>query len=174
MGGGKEWWFIRIKEKLNNYFLIKKQQIIQRLYWHFPFLFYLISFQSIKLIILIIIIFIIFIFKIIGDESKQLEEILRIYGDTRYLTINLDTSADKCGGLGNMMWRTASLYVIGKQLNRSIYFDGNYKCFYEYKEEFRDIFENNYKIFKFMRPKKQHVKIVSFGERCCHYDSPDR
>uniref|UniRef100_A0A914ML38 Uncharacterized protein n=1 Tax=Meloidogyne incognita TaxID=6306 RepID=A0A914ML38_MELIC len=25
-----------------------------------------------------------------------------------------------------------------------------------------------------MHPKKQHVKIVSFGERCCHYDSPDR
>nr|CAD2206756.1 unnamed protein product [Meloidogyne enterolobii] len=73
-----------------------------------------------------------------------------------------------------MMWRTASLYVIGKQLNRSIYFDGNYKCIYEYKEEFRDIFENNYKIFKIMRPKKQHVKLVSFAEKCCHYDSPDR
>ncbi|KAF7635960.1 hypothetical protein Mgra_00004680, partial [Meloidogyne graminicola] len=112
--------------------------------------------------------------KTIGDKEKYLQEITRKYGHNKYLTINLDTSADSCGGLGNMMWRTASLYIIGKQLNRTIYFDEKYKCFYEYKEEFRDIFVNNYKIFRFMHPKRQHVKIISFAEECCKYDSPSR
>ena len=30
-------------------------------------------------------------------------EILKLYGDKKYITINLGTSADECGGLGNMV-----------------------------------------------------------------------
>jgi hypothetical protein len=107
-----------------------------------------------------LIIFIYFNFLKASILTKK--ELIIKYGTDKYITINLITS-DGCGGLGNMvlfiffliiyklkMWRTASLLSIGKALNRTIYFETNYLCFYLYKEIFKEIFNNSHKIFKFM------------------------
>ncbi|KAF7635934.1 hypothetical protein Mgra_00004654 [Meloidogyne graminicola] len=48
------------------------------------------------------------------------------------------------------MWRIASIFAIGKALNRTVYFEKNYLCLFKYKEKFKEIFNNSYNIFNFM------------------------
>ncbi|CAK5078861.1 unnamed protein product [Meloidogyne enterolobii] len=63
------------------------------------------------------------------------------------------------------MWRTASMYMIGKLLNRTVYYESIYKCFTEYKQEFEITFKNGGQLVKLM---------ISFGIGCCDFDSPYR
>ncbi|KAF7625987.1 hypothetical protein Mgra_00009836 [Meloidogyne graminicola] len=71
------------------------------------------------------------------------------------------------------MWRIASLYIIGKQLNRTIYFESIHPCLIFKRQELMNIFSNKkLNSIKIMYPNNNHVKIVSFDNICCKYESP--
>nr|CAD2208616.1 unnamed protein product [Meloidogyne enterolobii] len=72
------------------------------------------------------------------------------------------------------MWRTASMHIIGKLLNRTVYYESIYKCFTEYRQEFEITFKNGGQIIKLMNPKQKYIKKISFGIGCCDFDSPYR
>src|SRR3954466_2879774 len=55
---------------------------------------------------------------------------------------HVSASIIACGGLGNMMWRFASLYGIGRHLGRSPYFANAGLCYREHLTEFREVFDN--------------------------------
>ncbi|KAF7629908.1 hypothetical protein Mgra_00009097 [Meloidogyne graminicola] len=85
--------------------------------------------------------------------------------------MNLNDTGGDCGNLGDMMWRTASMYIIGKLLSRTVYYENLHKCFSEYKKEFGYIFKNGNKLIKLMNVKGKYIKLIYFGgEWCCFYD----
>uniref|UniRef100_A0A915NEI4 Uncharacterized protein n=1 Tax=Meloidogyne floridensis TaxID=298350 RepID=A0A915NEI4_9BILA len=102
------------------------------------------------------------------------EEIKRIYGNEQFISMNLNNSNENCGSIGDMMWRTASMHIIGKLLNRTVYYESIYKCFTEYRQEFEITFKNGGQIIKLMNPKQKYIKKISFGIGCCDFDSPYR
>ncbi|KAI1728048.1 hypothetical protein DdX_00198 [Ditylenchus destructor] len=40
-----------------------------------------------------------------------------------------------CGGIGNMMWRYASMYGLGRQLNRTPFFESSANCMKDAQKE---------------------------------------
>ncbi|KAI1699891.1 glycosyl transferase family 11 domain-containing protein [Ditylenchus destructor] len=78
------------------------------------------------------------------------------------------TTVENCEGFGNQLWRVASLYAIGKKLNRSMYFEQNELCMTIFEQEFALVFPTIYRNLHFFTPRNQEQ--VDFASDCCTYD----
>jgi len=89
-----------------------------------------------------------------------------------YISIKVfDMPISGCSGLGNMMYRHASLLALGMRLNRTVYYDPYYACMKKAKEEALNIFpEYGYRIL--MLHPTSPVKRVKFANNCCRYEDP--
>ncbi|KAI1727173.1 glycosyl transferase family 11 domain-containing protein [Ditylenchus destructor] len=87
----------------------------------------------------------------------------------RYITPTIDDGW--CGGLGNMMWRFASMYAIGKKLGRSPYYDASLSCMKSAKKEVEEMLPEYATRIQFFTPKPDEEKTINFGDHCCRYQS---
>ncbi|KAI1695830.1 galactoside 2-alpha-L-fucosyltransferase [Ditylenchus destructor] len=80
-----------------------------------------------------------------------------------------------CGGLGNMMWRFASLYGIGRQLKRTPYIEESWQCMKDSHAEALEIFPEYGKRMRFVATNSTNLSKINFGSQgCCKYDNVDR
>uniref|UniRef100_A0A7E4ZUP0 Alpha-(1,6)-fucosyltransferase n=1 Tax=Panagrellus redivivus TaxID=6233 RepID=A0A7E4ZUP0_PANRE len=79
-----------------------------------------------------------------------------------------------CSGIGNQMFRVASLYGIGKHLERSPAMDGRQVCQQKYMDEIKAIFPNFYNLVKLKDPDSSDVEKINFGDDCCRHQDPTR
>ncbi|KAI6185780.1 hypothetical protein M3Y98_00061600 [Aphelenchoides besseyi] len=83
--------------------------------------------------------------------------------------IFMDDTGQGCGGLGNMLFRLASLHGISKQLNRSACFQGS--CAEEYRAELYSMFPNLQKYPLKNQCSNESAKTVNFAEGVWNYDN---
>ncbi|KAI1697036.1 galactoside 2-alpha-L-fucosyltransferase [Ditylenchus destructor] len=87
----------------------------------------------------------------------------------------LGSTVMACGGIGNMMWRFASLYGIGRQLNRTFYVEESWQCMKDSHAEALEIFPEYGKRMRFVATNSTNKSDVKFGSiGCCKYDDVDR
>uniref|UniRef100_A0A7E4VAW3 L-Fucosyltransferase n=1 Tax=Panagrellus redivivus TaxID=6233 RepID=A0A7E4VAW3_PANRE len=84
--------------------------------------------------------------------------------------IQLHTS--DAGGLGNQMYRIASLYGIGKMLNRTPSLDSSSPHNHNLAIEFQTLFPNIFDVVAFNTATDEHRDFTIFGRDCCAYADP--
>ncbi|KAI1715865.1 glycosyl transferase family 11 domain-containing protein [Ditylenchus destructor] len=99
-------------------------------------------------------------------ENRQFSE--------KFVTCNPIGSPFGCGGMGNHLYRFASLYGIAKALNRTPYYDSYYECVVRLYKEIQDTFPNYKKFLRLERREINEKTVVEFGRHCCRYDDPNR
>ncbi|KAI1715867.1 galactoside 2-alpha-L-fucosyltransferase [Ditylenchus destructor] len=72
------------------------------------------------------------------------------------------------------LFRFASLYGIGKALNRTPYYDTYYECVVRLYKEIQDSFPNYRKFLRLEHRANHEKNVVEFGKHCCRYDDPNR
>ncbi|KAH7721226.1 Protein Y71H2AM.14 b [Aphelenchoides avenae] len=77
-------------------------------------------------------------------------------------------------GLGNKMYQMATLYGIGRTLNRQPYFHRNNKNQQGDLAEILENFPNMFGHLRIMLPKENETKYVEFVNGCCEYEDPSR
>ncbi|KAI6224182.1 hypothetical protein M3Y95_00855900 [Aphelenchoides besseyi] len=80
-----------------------------------------------------------------------------------------DVGGGACGGVGNMIFRLASLYGIGKQINRTACLQGS--CAQEYHIELYSMFPNLQKFPLLTHCWDENTKGVGFAGNCWNYDN---
>uniref|UniRef100_A0A915DS75 L-Fucosyltransferase n=1 Tax=Ditylenchus dipsaci TaxID=166011 RepID=A0A915DS75_9BILA len=75
-----------------------------------------------------------------------------------------------CGGMGNMMWRFASVYGIGRQTGRSPYFHDDASCMKDTLREANETFPEYAKRMKFLKAGDFEKDSIEFGNHCCKYE----
>ncbi|KAI1696682.1 glycosyl transferase family 11 domain-containing protein [Ditylenchus destructor] len=94
--------------------------------------------------------------------------------EQKFVTCNPIGIPTLCGGLGNHLYRFASLYGIAKALNRTPYYDTYYECVARLYKEIQDTFPNYRKFLRLERRGIHEKTVVEFGKHCCRYDDPSR
>ncbi|KAI1701146.1 glycosyl transferase family 11 domain-containing protein [Ditylenchus destructor] len=72
------------------------------------------------------------------------------------------------------LYRFASIYGIGKALNRTPYYDTYYECIPRMYKEIQDTFLYYKKFLRLEHRWHNEKTVVEFGKHCCRYDSPER
>uniref|UniRef100_A0A7E4UVL9 L-Fucosyltransferase n=1 Tax=Panagrellus redivivus TaxID=6233 RepID=A0A7E4UVL9_PANRE len=77
-----------------------------------------------------------------------------------------------CSGIGNQMFRVASLYGIGKYFRRTPALDGTKKCQRDYMKEIKTTFPNFFDLVSLEIPHPNDTAKSEFGLDCCTYQDP--
>ncbi|KAI6185801.1 putative glycosyltransferase C06E1.7 [Aphelenchoides besseyi] len=84
--------------------------------------------------------------------------------NSKFITLSFNS----CGGLANMIWRFASIYGIGRQLNRRPYIESRRSCWKNTMPEFYSSIPGLYNATNFIQPAWQWK--ANYGRDCCQYD----
>uniref|UniRef100_A0A914PQF7 Alpha-1,2-fucosyltransferase n=1 Tax=Panagrolaimus davidi TaxID=227884 RepID=A0A914PQF7_9BILA len=85
----------------------------------------------------------------------------------RYISCTFVT----CSGLGNQMFRFASLYGIGRHFNRSAFFPANNRCQKNTMPEIKATFPNFFNTIKLLNAVPKESIKSDFALDCCRNDS---
>src|SRR5690606_24019767 len=76
------------------------------------------------------------------------------------------------GGLGNQIWRFASIYGLGRYTGREPYFEANNTEQMENLVEIGNIFPMMNEVLQIKAPPEAVLKKVHFADNCCKFDNP--
>ncbi|KAI6185761.1 hypothetical protein M3Y98_00059200 [Aphelenchoides besseyi] len=104
-------------------------------------------------------------------DTKQSTDRTTVLADWTYFDkfVSSDTSGEGCGGVGNMIFRIASLYGIAKQLQRAACFQE--ACAEEYHVELFAMFPNLQKFPLKTRCWNESAKQVEFAAHAWNYEN---
>uniref|UniRef100_A0AC35EZV7 Uncharacterized protein n=1 Tax=Panagrolaimus sp. PS1159 TaxID=55785 RepID=A0AC35EZV7_9BILA len=71
------------------------------------------------------------------------------------------------------MFRFASLYGIGRHLNRSAFFPAENQCQQNTMPEIKEMFPNFFNTIKLLTPNPNDTKKSDFALDCCQYQNPN-
>uniref|UniRef100_A0AC35ETF9 L-Fucosyltransferase n=1 Tax=Panagrolaimus sp. PS1159 TaxID=55785 RepID=A0AC35ETF9_9BILA len=87
----------------------------------------------------------------------------------RYISCTFVT----CSGLGNQMFRFASLYGIGRHFNRSAFFPASNRCQKNTMPEIKATFPNFFNTIKLLNAVPKESIKSDFALDCCRYQNPN-
>jgi len=91
------------------------------------------------------------------------ENLINLALERKYVTCTFNLE----GGLGNQIWRIASLYGIGRQLGREPYFEIQPQN----AKELTNVFPNMMEVLH-IKTSPRSTKLVPFAKDCCKYENP--